>query len=387
MRRVYLDNASTTFPKPPQMIENMRFFVEEVGCNVNRGGYHDAYSASGTVLETRERLCSLFGFEDPKNVIFTPSITYALNYIIKGFLRPQDHVLVSSMEHNALMRPLVQMQDQGVVFDLIPCNDKGELSLSSVESMIKPNTKAILMLHSSNVCGTVMPIAEVGHICREHGIKFIVDSAQTAGVLPIDMKSMNVDVLAFTGHKGLLGPQGIGGFILTDEVANSMSPLISGGTGSISYSEEQPSFLPDKFESGTMNLPGIYGLNASLKYIEDIGTERILSSERALITRLLDGLQTIDDIRLVGTESVDARTPICSVDFVGYDNAEISSALDEKYGIMTRCGLHCAPFAHKTLNTFPQGTVRFSVSHFNTDEEIDYAVNAVKQILSDYDRL
>ena len=174
MRTVYLDNASTTFPKPQQMIENMRFFVEEVGCNVNRGGYHDAYSASGTVLETRERLCSLFGFEDPKNVIFTPSITYALNYIIKGFLRPQDHVLVSSMEHNALMRPLVQMQDQGVVFDRIPCNDRGELSLGSVESMIKPNTKAILMLHSSNVCGTIMPIAEVGRICREPGI-----SAQT----------------------------------------------------------------------------------------------------------------------------------------------------------------------------------------------------------------
>jgi len=384
MKRVYLDNSSTTFPKPREVVSNMKFFIEEVGCNINRGSYHDAYSASGIVLETRELLCSLFGFDDPKNVIFTPSITYALNYIIKGFLKQGDHVLVSSMEHNALMRPLVQMQEFGVTFDRIACNDKGELCLNEIESLIKPNTKAIFMLHSSNVCGTIMPISEVGKICRKHSLKFIVDSAQTAGVIPVDMKSMNIDVLAFTGHKGLLGPQGIGGFILTDEMADLMYPLISGGTGSLSYSEVQPSFLPDKFESGTMNLPGIYGLNGSLKYIEKIGTDSILSRERELLEKFLTGMKTIDNIRLVGTDFISDRTPICSVDFTDYDNAEISSELDERFSIMTRCGLHCAPFAHKTLNTFPQGTVRFSVSHFNTEDEIDYAINAVKDILKNY---
>ena len=383
MKRVYLDNGSTSYPKAPGVGEAVRTFIEEIGTNVNRGGYEAAYAAEDVIIETREKLCKLFNFDKLRNVIFTPSITYSLNYVIKGYLRSGDHVLVSSMEHNAMMRPLTQMTDHGVSFDRIPCNRDGELMVDAIESMIRPNTKAIMMLHASNVCGTLMPLEQVGEICQRHGIKFIVDAAQTAGSIAIDMKAMHIDVLTFTGHKSLLGPQGIGGFLVSDEVAKEMIPLVTGGTGSVSDSEIQPDFMPDKFESGTQNIPGIYGLHAALSYLEKTGIANIHAHEMELCGAFIEKIDGLNNpnIRLVGTRKMDRRGPVVSLDFIGQDNAEISFRLDSEYGISTRCGMHCAPNAHKTLETYPQGTVRFAFGFRNAMEDVDYAVDAIREIL------
>ena len=382
MRRVYLDNGSTSFPKAPGVSDAVKFFMDEVGANVNRGGYESAYSAEDVIMETREMLKKLFHFKGKtKNVIFTPNITYSLNFIIKGWLKPGDHVLVSSMEHNAMMRPLVQMADRGVTFERIPCTRDGEMLIDSIEALIRPETKGILTLHGSNVCGSVMPLEEIGQICRKHNIKFVVDAAQTAGVFPIDMEKMNIDILAFTGHKSLLGPQGIGGFLISDEMAAVVDPLITGGTGSVSDSEIQPHFLPDKYESGTPNIPAIYGLNTSLKYIMEKGIDSIREEELKLTGAFLEAVKDLENVRIVGPNRMDKRAPVVSLDFIGRDNAEIAFALESEYGIATRTGLHCAPNAHKTLNTYPQGTVRFSFGHKNTMEEVLYAADAVRKML------
>ena len=383
MKRVYLDNGSTSFPKAPGVSDAVKNFMDNVGTNVNRGGYEEAYAAEDIIIETREKLCKLFHFDKLRNVIFTPSITYSLNYIIKGYLRPGDHVLVSSMEHNAMMRPLQQVKQLGVEFDRIPCTRDGELMVDKIEEMIRPNTKAIMMLHASNVCGTVMPLQEVGDICHKHNIKFIVDAAQTAGSFPINMEQMHIDVLAFTGHKSLLGPQGIGGFLVSDEVAHEMIPLVTGGTGSVSDSEFQPEFMPDKFESGTQNIPGIYGLHAALDYLEKTGIDKIHAHEMALCRDFIEKVDALgnEKIRLVGVRDMNKRGPVVSFDFIGEDNAEVSFKLDSEYGISTRCGMHCAPNAHKTLETYPQGTVRFAFGFKNTMEDVDYAVQAIQKIL------
>ncbi len=388
MERVYLDNGSTSFPKAPGVSDAVKFFMDEVGANVNRGGYESAYSAEDVIMETREMLKKLFHFPGKvRNVIFTPNITYSLNYIIKGWLKPGDHVLVSSMEHNAMMRPIVQMEQMGVTFDRIPCSRDGEMMVEKIEEMIKPNTKGILTLHGSNVCGAIMPLEEVGAICKKHGIKFIVDAAQTAGVFPIDMEKMNIDILAFTGHKSLLGPQGIGGFLLTDEMAKVVDPLIVGGTGSVSDSEIQPEFLPDKYESGTPNIPAIYGLHAGLKYIMEKGIDHIREEEMKLAGAFMEKMKEIPGVRIVGPNRVENRAPVVSLDFEGRDNAEIAFNLDNEYGISTRTGLHCAPNAHKTLETYPQGTVRFSFGHFNTMDEVLFAAKAVKVLIMENQEL
>ncbi len=277
------------------------------------------------------------------------------------------------------MRPLTQLTENGVTFDRIPCNRDGELLVDEMESMLRPNTKAIVMTHASNVCGTLMPIEWVGAFCREHGLKFIVDCAQTGGTFPINMQAMHIDALCFTGHKGLLAPQGIGGFLITDSFAKELTPLFSGGTGSFSNLETLPLLLPDRFEAGTPNLPGIYGLNTSLNYLEKYGIDRIREQEQSLTQRIMESL-TEKKLRLVGVDDATKKSAIVSL---GKDNAEVAYRLDSEYGIMTRCGLHCAPNAHKTLGTFPQGTVRFSISHFNTITEIDYAVECIHKILAE----
>ncbi len=382
MKSVYMDHAATSFPKPQEVGKQMLHYVEQIGCNVNRGGYAGAYSAAATVLDTRERICSLFHFPEPRNVIFTSSVTASLNFILKGFLHPGDHVLTSSMEHNAVMRPLVQLKACGVSFDRIPCSSTGELNFDAILPLLRPNTKAIVMTHASNVCGTILLIARVGAFCKEHGLLFLVDCAQTGGAEPIDMQKMGIDALAFTGHKGLLGPQGIGGFLVTDALAARMIPLIVGGTGSFSHLETVPELLPDRFEAGTPNLPGIYGLNAALRYLEQTGIETIRQKETDLTARFLERVCGRSDIRIAGTGDAAKQTAAVSLDFPGRDNAEISFELDSRYGIMTRCGLHCAPNAHKTLGTFPQGTVRFSFGYTNTMEEIDYAADSIEAILS-----
>ena len=383
MDKIYLDNGATSFPKPKVVAEAVYKYMTEVGANINRGGYEAAYDLEGTVFETRQMLTDMFGGSDCKNVVFTKNITESLNVVLKGFLKPGDHVLCSSMEHNAVMRPLVQLQKQGVEFDRIPGNTNGELALDKVESMIKPATKAIVMSHASNLVGTVNPIEEVGAICRKYNIKFIVDSAQTAGVLPINMKDMNIDALCFTGHKSLLGPQGIGGFILDEEMIKLIEPLLSGGTGSISHTEEIPDFMPDRFEPGTMNLPGIVGLHAALKWIDEKGIDEISKHELALTERFLEGLKPLEDkgsLKIIGLKEAAGRTAVVSVQTLTIDCADAAFRLDSEYGIATRVGLHCAPNAHKTLGTFPVGTVRFSFGIFNTEAEIDAAVKALSEI-------
>lgn len=380
MDSIYMDNACTSFPKPPSVSAAVGEFIACYGVNINRGSYAPAYEMENVVYQTRLALSQLFGYKDCKNVIFTANITMSLNMVLKGWLRPGDHVLVSSMEHNAVMRPLVQLARDGVSFDRIPCNQQGEVCLDEAEAFIRPQTKAVIMTHASNVCGTVMPLDTVGDFCQVHGLKFIVDSAQTAGILPIDMEKMHIDALCFTGHKGLLGPQGIGGFIVTDELASVIRPLISGGTGSLSHSEDIPDFLPDKFEAGTLNLPGIVGLHAALTYLLDKGIMNIYEEEMALTQQFLDGICAISNLDIIGKKTTDRRVAVVSVSVRSRDNADIAFELENHYGILTRVGLHCAPSAHKTLHTFPEGTIRFSFSHYNTVDEVDMAVAALKEL-------
>lgn len=385
MKKIYLDNASTTFPKPQCVSDSVYRYMTELGCNINRGCYENAYSIEEIVFESRELLAKMFGACDCKNVVFTKNITESLNVIIKGYLKPGDHVLVSSMEHNAVMRPLTQLKNAGISFSRIPCSIDGELHTDVIPSLIQPNTKAIIMTHASNVCGTVMPLKEVGQLCKNYSIKFIVDTAQTAGLLDIDMQELNISALAFTGHKGLLGPQGIGGFILSEDMAYAIDPLISGGTGSISHTEDIPDFMPDKFEAGTLNIPGIIGLHASLGWINNKTSKAILAHELSLTDEFISGLCPLEDaglIKIVGKKDILNRIGVVSIKSLTLDQAELSYILDSKYNIMTRVGLHCAPNAHKTLDTYPTGTIRFSFGFDNNSSDVKATLNALKEIFN-----
>lgn len=384
MNTIYLDNGATSFPKPKEVPEAVYKYMTTVGANINRGTYQSAFDLEGIVYDTRQMLADMFGADNCKNVVFTKNITESLNFVLKGYLKPGDHVLTSSMEHNAVIRPLVQLEKIGVEFDRIPCTTEGELEIDKMESLIKPNTKAVVMLHASNLCGTVMPFKEVGEICKKHGLRFFADVAQTAGVLPINMKEMNIDALCFTGHKSLLGPQGIGGFILKEDIIAEIDPLISGGTGSLSHSEEIPEFMPDRFESGTMNLPGIVGLHAALLWLNKTGINNVLTHELKLTKRFLDGLQPManaGDIRILGKTEIEGRTGVVSIQPLNADPSAIAFALDQEYGIMTRVGLHCTPAAHKSLESYPTGAIRFSFGYWNTEEEVDIALDAIKTLL------
>ncbi|MDO5407779.1 MAG: aminotransferase class V-fold PLP-dependent enzyme [Eubacteriales bacterium] len=419
MERIYFDNASTTFPKPQEVPDAMYRFMTQVGSNINRGCYEQAYRTEEIVYETRELLRSMFGGNDCKNVVFTRNVTESLNVLLKGFLKPGDHVIVSSMEHNAVMRPLQQLTGCGVTFSRVPCHADGTLNAADLEDFLTDRTRAVVMMHASNVCGTLLPIEETGAFCRRHGLKFFLDSAQTAGVWPIDMERMHIDALAFTGHKGLLGPQGIGGFLLRDEMIPLIQPLISGGTGSISHTEEIPEFMPDRFEAGTLNLPGIIGLHAGLQWLNRTGIDAVREHELALTKRFLEGLAVIEPgildvaggksvpeildasngktvpeildasngktvpgrLRLAGRPDCTMRTGVVSIQTTAMDPAEAAFELDDRYGIMTRVGLHCAPSAHKTLGTFPTGTIRFSFGWWNTAAEVDHALKALETII------
>lgn len=384
MDAIYLDNASTTFPKPKAVPEAMYHYMTRSGSNINRGCYDRAYAVEELVYETRQMLCSLFGGEDCRNVAFTKNVTESLNVILKGLLKPGDHVLVSSMEHNAVMRPLVQLEKQGISFSRIPCRRDGSLILEEMAPLVKKETRAVVMTHASNVCGTMMPYEQVGAFCRERGLLFIADTAQTAGVWPLDMERMKIDALAFTGHKGLLGPQGIGGFLLGEKLLPQMESLIAGGTGSISHTEVMPDFMPDRFEAGTMNLPGIVGLHAGLGWNRETGMEQIRSHELALTRQFLEGLKSMDPyekrLRVVGKKDTEGRTGVVSVQTVRRELAQTAYELDVQYGIMTRVGLHCAPSAHQTLGTFPTGTIRFSFGWWNTREEAALALQALDEL-------
>lgn len=392
MQQIYLDNAATTFPKPQAVADAVYQYITQTGTNISRGTC--ATTGENLVFTTREQLCRFFGGEDSKNVVFTKNITESLNIIIKGLLRSGEHVLVSAMEHNAVMRPLRQIGAElafdnapadAITFSRIPCNEEGALCLEALPQLVRPNTKAIIMTHASNVCGTVQPLAQVGSFCQEHGLRFIVDSAQTAGVLPIDMQAMHIDALAFTGHKGLLAPQGIGGFVLRESIIDAIAPLIVGGTGSLSHTEHTPRFMPDKFEAGTLNLPGIAGLHASLTWLQQQGISKILTHELTLTQQFLDGLKLLEAqklLRIIGKRDCSDRVGVVSVSTEQMDIAELAFILADKYGIATRVGLHCAPNAHKTLGTYPTGTLRFSFGRHNTAEEVNIALQALEEVLA-----
>ena len=381
MDYIYLDNASTSFPKAPTVATAMSDYITNRGININRGSYALAYDVEDTIYTTRQRLNTLFNGHDPSHVVFTQNVTMSLNMVIKGLLKAGDHVLVSSMEHNAVMRPLTQLLDKGITFDIIPCDKTGSIQLESMDSLIRPNTVAMIINHASNVCGTIQPLESIGPICKAHNLQFIVDAAQTAGVIPIDVKACHIDALCFTGHKGLLGPQGIGGIILTKEMAQTLTPLIAGGTGSFSHLETMPTHMPDAFEAGTLNLPGIIGLNEGLAYIESQGMENIHNHELALTQSFLEGLQSIDGINIVGKQNIQDRTAVVSITIDGMDPASIAYELESNYHIMTRVGLHCAPRAHQTLETYPEGTVRFSFGYANTHKDVETALSALHRIL------
>lgn len=382
MEKIYFDNGSTSWPKAPKVAEAMADLLTHGAFNINRGNYEGAYEVEATVLDTREQLARLFHAKDSRSVIFTPGITYSLNYFIKGFLQSGDHVLVSGMEHNAVMRPLKQMEAIGVTYDVVRTEVDGTIQPEDVERAIKNNTKAIIMLHASNVCGTIVPIKAIGEICRRHHLFFVVDTAQSAGTIPVNMQECNIDFLAFTGHKGLLGPQGIGGFLISEELNDQMKPYIAGGTGSQSDVLQMPESLPDKYESGTMNLPGIIGLHAALSYIEETGIKTIHRKKLELTQYFLENVKEFSNIRIVGKEGMKDRVAVVSLDFVQEDNAVIAFELEQNYGIMTRVGLHCAPIAHRTLHTYPQRTVRFAFSASNTRDEIDQCIEGFREILS-----
>ena len=380
MRPIYLDNAATSFPKPPAVAQAMSRYLTEVGASINRGVYASAQDAGMTTLLLREGLCRLFHHGDPTHCVLTAGNTMGLNMVLRGALRPGDHCLVSAMEHNAVMRPLQDLAAQGVSFDRIPCDSAGRLDPADIPPLIRPNTRLLVMAHGSNVSGAVQDAAAVGRICRERGIPFALDAAQTAGHWDLDFTGWGLSALSVPGHKGLMGPSGIGALLLDPAFARELTPIVTGGTGSASDSEIQPAYMPDRFESGTPNLPGIYGLQAAVDFILDTGVEVLHRREMELTGQFLEGIRDVPGIRLAGPRELENRAGVISVDFLAADNAEAAFRLEQAYGILTRCGLHCAPSAHKTLGTFPQGTVRFSPGWFTTPEEIRAAVDAVREI-------
>ena len=384
MDGIYLDNAATSFPKAPGVGAAMADYLERVGCNIGRGGYRRAWDAAGGVLAVREKLRALTGAPSPRNVCFTAGATCGLNILLKGLLRPGDRVLASPMEHNAVLRPLEQLKGRGVAVELLPCTERGELRLDGLAERLDGGVRAVVLTHASNVSGTLFPIETVGALCRARGIFFLVDAAQTLGAVPVDMAAMGIDGLAFSGHKGLLGPQGIGGLAVTDALAEALEPLLSGGTGSLSESLSMPPFLPDRLEAGTLNLPGIFGLGAALDWLEEQGAalrEREARLSRHLWYRMKELEE--DGLRVLGADDPRKRAGVVSVDFLRADNGEMAARLEREYGVLTRVGLHCAPLAHRTLGTFPRGAVRFSVGPFTTFAEIDAAAGAVEALLAE----
>lgn len=380
MKKIYLDNAATSFPKAPGVAEAVARCLGEVGANAGRGAYTPAAEAGRAVLETRRALCRIFAFSGPEShAVLTPGATFGLNLLLRGFLCPGDHVVVSSLEHNAVMRPLAALEALGVTVSRVPAEEDGVTRPERIAPCLKKNTKLLLINHASNVSGGLFPLTECAALCREKGLPLAVDAAQTAGVVPIDFDGLGLTALCVPGHKGLLGPQGTGAVLLAPDFAQELSPLVAGGTGSFSDFERQPDFLPDKFEAGTVNLPGIYGLRAALSYVEDQTPAALGRREVTLTAHFLEKLRGLP-IRVAG--AFDApRTGIVSLDFPNLDNAEASFRLERDFGILTRCGLHCAPAAHRALGTFPQGTVRFSVGHATTEDDIDMAADAVRTIL------
>lgn len=382
MQMIYMDNAATTFPKPEKVYQAVDYFNRFMGGNPGRGSNKATLQAGSVLLDCRDALADLFNINESAQIAFTLNITDAVNTALKGLLNPGDHVITTSMEHNAVARPLYVMSQQGIEWTAVPCAADGTLDPEEVRKAIRPNTRLICILHASNLTGTIMPAAAVGKIARENGILFMLDSAQSAGVLPIDVEEMGIDILAFTGHKGLLGPQGTGGLYIRPDL--EIRPLKEGGTGSFSEYLEHPRMMPDLLESGTQNTPGIAGLLAGVQTIKEIGIEKIRKHERELTDLLISGLKALPGVKVYGPGSSALQTAVVSFNISEMDCGELSLNLDYQYGIITRSGLHCAPLAHKTLGSFERGSCRLSPGYFNTVEDIEHVIQAVHELSNHY---
>lgn len=383
--KVYLDNGSTSFPKPKIVADSIYNYLTNIGGNSGRSNHANALEANRYVYNTRERIASFFNYDKIENVIFTNNITTSLNVLINGILKPGDHVITTSMEHNAVIRPLYNCQQNlDVKLDIISANKNGIVDVNKIKESINPNTKLIIITHASNVTGSIQPIKDIGKLCIDNNIFFILDSAQSAGVLKIDFKELGLNALAFTGHKSLLGPQGIGGFIIDDKLNEICSPYVLGGTGSLSHSFAQPDFLPDKFESGTLNIPGIVGLYEAIKFIENEGIDTIYQHNKELRIKLINEICNMPNYEIYGDLSNSNGTSCVSISHSKIDISELSYILDFDYGISNRSGLHCAPLAHQTIGTFPTGTVRLSIGYFNTLKEIQYTIESLNKINNNY---
>jgi cysteine desulfurase family protein len=376
---IYLDNAATSWPKPEAVYQAMDGFMRHIGANPGRSGHRLSIEAGRIAYETREAAAMLFGVGDPTRIIFTSNATEALNVVIRGLLRPGDHVITSSMEHNSVMRPLRAAEQMGVGVTVVKCSRVGTLHAADVEQAIRSNTRLVALNHASNAVGALLPIAEVGLIARRRGVRFLVDAAQTAGCCPVDVEAMNIDLLAFSGHKGLYGPQGTGGLYIRKGMESSIEPLKHGGTGSRSEFEYQPDFLPDKYESGTPNTVGLAGLGAGVRFVLDQGSY-IQAKERELAKALLDGLRAIAGVTVYGQDDLSNRVAVVSFNISDLTPSEVAVKLEEEHEILCRPGLHCAPTTHKTLGTFPQGTVRLSPGYFTSEEDIEKTLEAVSRI-------
>ncbi len=380
MDPVYFDNAATSWPKPPAVIEAMNAFNRDIGASPGRSGHRLSIEAGRIMQVARDLLAELFNAGDSLRIAFTKNATEALNIAVFGLLEPGDHVITSSMEHNSVMRPLRHMERRGVELSIVRSSSSGAIEPDDIIPLIKKNTRAIFITHASNVTGTVIPVERVGNIAREHGLVFCVDAAQTAGSLPIDIETMNIDLLAFTGHKSLFGPQGTGGLYVRKDLEREMDFFMVGGTGSRSEFEEQPEFMPDRYEAGTPNAIGIAGLAAGVEFVRATGIDAIRDTESRLARVLVDGLGGIPGVTLYGTGDAGERMPVVSFNVAGMSPSDVSLRLDEEFNIMSRPGLHCAPAAHRSIGTLPEGTVRFSLGYFNTMAEVEYAVGAVGKI-------
>jgi len=374
---IYFDNAATSWPKPPGVMEAMCRCLEEAGANPGRSGHKMSLAAGKLVDAAREDVAALFNISEPDRVIFTLNATDALNIAIKGVLGTGDHVITSSMEHNSVTRPLYGLREK-IEVTKVPCAPDGSLDSRQVERAIRPNTRAVIMTHASNVSGTIMPVKEIGGLAREADLIFIVDAAQTAGILDIDVRDMNIDLLAMPGHKGLMGPPGTGALFVGERV--KLKPFREGGTGSKSAVPGQPDLLPEKYESGTLNSVGIAGLSAGITFIKQTGMQRIREHEAMLVRRFIEQAERIPGVKIFGPGKGVERVPVVSFLLEGKDTEAVGSALDQWYNIACRAGLHCAPDAHRTLGTFDSKLVRFGFSYFNTPEEVDFALQCLRDI-------
>ena len=374
---IYFDNAATTLRKPQCVIEAVTEAMCSMG-NSGRGVHDGALSAARTIYDTRAALAKLFGAEGPERIAFTANSTEALNMAIKGLLAPGDHVITTALEHNSVLRPLYELEDRGMELTILPADTLGNICCEDFEKEIRPTTRAIVTTHGSNLTGNLLDIEKIGSIARAHGLTYIVDASQTAGVFDIDVQRMNIDILCFTGHKGLLGPQGTGGLYVREGI--EIRPLLSGGSGVQTYLRSHPPQMPTVLEAGTLNGHGIAGLGAAVKYLQETGLDTIRQKEQALMRAFYEAVRQIPGITVYGDFSSMDRCAIVSMNVRDYDSGEVSDALSEEYGIATRPGAHCAPLMHRALGTVDQGAVRFSFSHFNTEEEIKIAVSALQEL-------